>query len=56
MEKGKGTSREGNKMVKVLKWFSAANGKDMLLKFGQFCAEKGNSNKIIQGMILFVHI
>lgn len=56
MEKGKGNSREGNKMVKVLKWFSAANGKDMLLKFGQFCAKKRNSNKIIQGMILFVHI
>lgn len=55
MEKGKGTSREGNKMVKVLKWFSAANGKDMLLKFGLFCAKK-NSNKIIQGVILFVHI
>lgn len=56
MEKGKGTSREGNKMVKVLKWSLPLAAENMLLKFGLFCAKKKNSNKIIQGVILFVHI
>lgn len=56
MEKGKCTSREGNTTVKVLEQSLSLATENLLLKFCLFCAKKKNNNKIIQSVILFVHI